>query len=292
MPRKQVTRRLPPLPKSRTLQAKEHKTERLIEILGRLAYRAQEDQPHAFYSMREVSDSFRVPVSLVSRAYERLEDDGLLRRIRGSQTVLRGLKYDRKLTVRGFVGLPVATSKLVTMQDNRTFLMSLHRQLRLNGFAAAPLEIVRHEADEFAERVKKYEIDTIVWFQPGCLAKQVSLRLSDLGLRVIGVSDGIKPSLFCRYELRRENAVRNIAHSWRSDGIKSVIVISTRGRRPIVDGQKLAEILDVQNISYEFRSATSESVPKFLKSLSRKANIGIAFCPRRRRCLPSALPRL
>src|SRR5690349_12625278 len=124
MARKRVARSLPDLPKRLTLGSKEHKSERLLEILRHLAAAAQEDQPRAFYSMREVGHHFKVPISTVSRIYRSLEKEGILTRIRGSKTTLRGLKYDRKLTVRAFVGLPASLSRFITTQDYRMFFIS------------------------------------------------------------------------------------------------------------------------------------------------------------------------
>lgn len=278
MARKKVVRRLPQLPKIPALKPNEHKAERLLEIMRHVAVAAQEERPRTFYSMREVASKFRVPISTVAHTYQRLEQEGLLTRIRGSKTTLRGLKYDRKLSVRAFVGLPTTISKYVTVQDYRMFLMCVRRQLRVNGFAAAMLDIECHEADDFAERVRKYEIDTIIWFQPGRLAKQAVLRLNDLGLRIVGVSHGGRPSLPCHYQVRRETAIRNILRSWRAEaGLKSVIVVSGQARDTLVDQVRFEEILSEEEFKSEFQSASSESISKVLKSLSQKDNVGIVF---------------
>jgi hypothetical protein len=219
-----------------------------------------------------------VPLSTVSRIYYQLEHEGILSRIRSSRTTIRGLKYDRKLSVRAFVGLPTAISKYVTVQDYRMFFMRIRRELRLNGFAAAMLDI-EHEAEDLSEQARKHEIDTIIWFQPGRLAKQAILRLNDLGLRVVGVSDGTRLSLPCHYQVRRETAIRNILRSWQSDaGLKSVIVVSGQRRASVVDQERFEEMLSEEEFKYEFRNtSSSESIPKVLKSLSQKENTGIAF---------------
>lgn len=277
MARKKAVRNLPPLPKLRVVDVREHKLELLLQTLRHVASAAQEEQSRTFYSMRDVAKRFRAPVSTVADVYRRLEREGILRRIRGSKTVLRGRKHDRKLSVRAFVGLPNTTAKYVTVQDYRVFLKSLRRELRLSGFAAAMLDIERYKAEDFAERVRKYEIDTIVWFQPGRLAKHAILRLNDLGLRVIGVSDGIVPSLRCHYEVRRENAIREILKTWRSDaGLRSVVVVSGRGPA-IIDEQRFVEIVEEEHLKSEVRNVTSGSFPKLLRVLGQKQKIGIVF---------------
>jgi hypothetical protein len=276
--RKRITRSLPELPKRLTLGPKEHKTERLLEILRHLAVAAQEDQPRVFYSMRDVSNRFKVPVSAVARAYHRLERDGILSRIRGSQTTLRGLKFDRKLSVRAFIGLPALMSRFLTSQDYRMFFMRIRRQLRLSGFAAAMLFLDVTDPEEFLDRARKYEIDTMIWLQPGKSAKDAYLPLNDLGIRTIGVSDGSLPSLPCRYEIHRDKAVRTILRNWRSEAaLKSALVVSTGERSSAADEQRLQELLEEEQLDHDFSSANSESILEFLEPLGRKENTGIIF---------------
>src|SRR5437588_12040353 len=105
MARKKVSRTLAPLPTKRVLDHAHHKTERLIEILREVALKNQQEQPRAFYSVREVDKQFNVPVSTVSRAYRHLEEEGLLNRVRGSKTILQGLNFDRPLREHAIVGL-------------------------------------------------------------------------------------------------------------------------------------------------------------------------------------------
>ena len=177
MARKKAPRRLATLPGRRALERAHHKTEALIEILRGVAVKNQREQPQAFYSMREVAAHFRVQVSTVSRVYQRLEKEGLLSRVRGSKTVLQGLHFDRQLSVRAFVGLPASLPSFVTLQDYRTFLIRLRRELRLRGFAAATAYFERNEAGTGAlsARLKTYEVDTVIWFQPPKEAKETAL---------------------------------------------------------------------------------------------------------------------
>ena len=95
MVRKKVPRTLARLPHSSVLHAKDHKSDRLLEILRGVAVKNQNDQPQPFYSVREIGARFRVPISTVSGIYRRLEEEGLLNRVRGSKTILQGLHYDR-----------------------------------------------------------------------------------------------------------------------------------------------------------------------------------------------------
>src|SRR2546423_12349482 len=87
MPRKKISRALPPLPSNTDLDDALHKTERLTEILRRVALKNQRTQPRAFYSVRDVAGSFHVTLSTASNAYRHLEQEGLLTRVRGSKTL-------------------------------------------------------------------------------------------------------------------------------------------------------------------------------------------------------------
>src|SRR5947207_4912768 len=113
MARKKIVRRIHPLPKNAALQAKDHKAERLLEILRGIAVANQRDESQTFYPMREVAACFRVPVSMVARVYAHLEEEGILSRIRGSKTILQGLNTTRHLSVRGVVGLHASLSRFV-----------------------------------------------------------------------------------------------------------------------------------------------------------------------------------
>ena len=69
---------MPPLPKGLALRAKDHKTERLLEILRGIAVTNQREEPQPFYPLRDVASQFQVPVSTVARVYGQLEDEGIL----------------------------------------------------------------------------------------------------------------------------------------------------------------------------------------------------------------------
>src|SRR3954471_12654590 len=191
MARKKVTRALAPLPSGRGLQKAHHKTETLTEILRSVAVKNQQEQPRVFYSVRDVATHFRVPVSTVSRGYRQLEQEGLLSRVRGSKTLLHGLKFDRQLKVRAFVGFPASLSAFVTLQDYRTFFIKIRRELRLRGFAAATAFYQPGEGKSGAlsKRFKAYEVDTVIWFQPGKEAAATALHLADVGIRLLGVAN-------------------------------------------------------------------------------------------------------
>ena len=111
-----------------------------------VALKNQTEQPRVFYAVRDVAKSYRLPLSTVARAYRRLEHEGLLTRVRGSRTLLQGLRYDRRFGIRGLVGLPASLSAFVTVQAYRMFFIKIRRELRLRGFATAMVFFEKDEA--------------------------------------------------------------------------------------------------------------------------------------------------
>jgi len=279
MARKKAPRRLTPLPDRRALERAHHKTEALIEILRGAAAKNQHDQPQAFYSMREVAKHFRTQVSTVSRVYQRLEQEGLLSRVRGSKTILQGLHFDRHLSVRAFVGLPASLPAFVTLQDYRTFFIRLRRELRLRGFAAATAYFERNEAgtEALSARLKTYEVDTVIWFHPPKEAKETALRLSDLGIRLIGVANDSVPNLPCRYQIRRDAATKALLADWKArNATGRVILVQAKDQQSVVEEGLLA-LLNELEIKWSVAKYGGQRSEAFLRTLQRAKTGGIIF---------------
>lgn len=267
------------MPSGRALRTAHHKTETLTEILRGVAVKNQQEQPRAFYSVRDVATHFRVPVSTVSRAYRMLEQEGLLSRVRGSKTLLQGLNFDRQLKVRAFVGFPASLSSFVTLQDYRTFFIRIRRQLRLRGFAAATAFFEQAEAssDLLARRFKAYEVDTVIWFQPGPDARTTALHLADMGIRLIGVANGPSAPIPCRYQIRRETAIRSLLNSWKPQAAERVIIVEAKGQRPTMLSETVRTILDDLEIHWSVATHGDQRSETFLRELQRKKADGILF---------------
>src|SRR5438477_2307913 len=247
MARKKVTRALAPLPSRRALEKAHHKTEALISILRDVAVKNQREQPRAFHSVRDVATHFRVPVSTVSRVYRHLEQEGLLTRVRGSKTLLQGLRFDRRLSVRAFVGLPASLSAFLTIHAYRMFFIKIRRELRLRGFATAMVfaEPEETRTDALSDRLKAYEIDTVLWFQPPKEARETALRLADLGIRLIGIAHEEVPVIPCRYQVRREAGIRALVTEWKtSNGIDHVTLVRSPERGMTTLEESLYGVLD------------------------------------------------
>lgn len=279
MARKKVTRALAPLPSRRALEKAHHKTDALIDILRDVAVKNQQDQPRAFHAVREVAAHFRVPVSTVGRAYQHLEQEGLLSRVRGSKTILQGLHFDRQLSVRAFVGLPASLSAFVTLQDYRMFFIRIRRELRLRGFATATAFFEPREASTGAlsKRLKAYEVDTVIWFQPMKEAKETALHLSDLGIRLLGVANDGFPNIPCRYQVRREPAIQTLLSNWKERTTDRLVLVQSKDQRSAALEETLHALLDELEMKWSVSIYEGQRSDAFLRGLQKAKTGGIVF---------------
>jgi hypothetical protein len=280
MARKRVTRTLSQLPKHSAIRAAHHKTERLLEILRGVAAKNQRKQPRAFYSVRDVATRFRVPISTVSRIYGQLEQEGILSRVRSSKTILQGLLYDRRLSVRAFVGLPASESAFVTLQEYRMFFNRIKRELRLRGFGAAMVFFKRQElkTSALSDRLKTYQVDTVVWFSPPNDARETISRFCDLGIRVLGVGEGRGTVIPNRYEMRRDAAIKYLLSEWKlQNGIEKVTLVESREHRSPGNDAILETVLDELQIQSVIANFTNQPIEPFLRGLQKSKTGAIIF---------------
>jgi DNA-binding transcriptional regulator YhcF (GntR family) len=280
MARKKVPRTLPALPSKRAVQRAPHKSQASTEVLRKVAVKNQQDQPRAFYSLREVETHFQVSYSNVSRVYRQLEEEGLLSRVRGSKTILQALHFDRQLRVRAFVGLPASLSEFVTLQAYRTFFIKIRRVLRLRGFATAMAFFEKEEAatGALSKRLKTYEVDTVLWFQPTREARDTATYLSDRGIRLIGVAHDQLPPIPCRYHVRREAASRKLLEEWKTrHGIGRVTLVKPANQRSTAIEETLDAILDDLAMRSTVAGYRGERSEAFLRALQKTKTGGIIF---------------
>src|ERR1700719_3195667 len=168
MSRARISLDLGPLPRGSILKPGHNKTASLLEVLRSLAVKNQREQPRVFYSLREVAKRFKMPVSTVTKVYHDMEQEGLLSRVRSSKTILNGLRHNRRVSVRGLVGLPVLTAHFIAIQEYRTFFISIRRELWSRGFATTMVFFRTHEAVDgtLSDQLKSLEVDTAMWLTP------------------------------------------------------------------------------------------------------------------------------
>ncbi len=221
-----------------------------------------------------------MPVSTVAKTYHDLEREGLLTRMRGSKTVLNGLRHNRRLSVRAFVALPALFSHYIGLQEYRAFFIGLERELWLRGFAATTV-LFRpdEEADgTLLERLKSYGVDAVIWLQPSRNAKESCLRLADLGVHVVVISQIGTPGLPSRYYVWREHAIDELLRDWKErTGLRKITLVTSKGWRPSVTEEVLFVILDSLRIESVTRVFDQQDTPAFLRGLCGIKTQGIIF---------------
>jgi hypothetical protein len=230
----------------------------------------QREQPRVFYSLREVAQQFKVPISTVAKVYSEMEQEGVLSRVRGSKTILNGLRPKRKLSVRAFVGLPTLTSNFIAIQDFRTFLISLRQELWLRGFAATifffrPSDLAN---GTLVGQLKDYKVDSVIWFHPGRTAMETFLRLADMGIRVIVISEVGTPTMPSRYFVWKEHAIAALLQQWKDRNLADrVMLVNSKGYRSPVTEEIVRVILQSFGIEPVIRSFQDEDSSVFLRDL-------------------------
>jgi hypothetical protein len=280
MGRKKVSRDLAPLPQRVSLGAAEHKGDRLLKILRALAIKNQRAQARAFYSVRDVATHFKVPLSMVAKIYHDMEHEGLLSSVRSSRTILQGRDNDRRLSVRAVVGLPALLSTFLTIPDYRMFFLHIQRELRSRGFAGIIVFFETEEAldDRLSDRFKAYQVDTVLWFQAGRYALKSLLRLSDLGVRVVAISQIGAPAIPSRYYVWREKAVEKLLREWRDRySARKITVVESRNHRSAVTEELLRLMLPALEFVAVTRTLENQNTDSFLHDLCRLKTDGIVF---------------
>jgi hypothetical protein len=279
MARTKIIRNLSPLPRPARSNGAPPDPTAIRQILRSLAVKNQREQPRAFYSLREVAKEFKAPVSMIAKLYREMEEEGLLSRVRGSKTVLNGLRYNRR-RVRAFIGLPALVSAFITIPDYREFLNCVRRELWLRGFATS---MVFYEPEEIregklAEQFRSYGVDAVVWLSPSRSAHEALLRLADMGIRVVLVSQIGTPVMPSRYYLWRERGMEAVLREWRDKkSVRKTTVIDSNEYRSPVTEEILRVTLEAMQIDVTVRTFRHGLAHEFVKELSQLKTDGIIF---------------
>ena len=200
--------------------------------------------------------------------------------MRGSKTILNGRRYNRRLSVRAFVGLPASFSHYVSIQEYRTFLVCLERELWLRGFAATTVFFRSNEVANgtLFDRLKSCGLDAVIWLQPGRTAREPFLRLADLGIRAIAISQIGTPSLPSRYYMWRENGMDTLLRDWRDrNAVHKITLVTSEDWRGGVTDEVLRVMLDNLGIESVVRIFDQPDTSAFLRELSGIKTHGIIF---------------
>lgn len=159
------------------------------------------------------------------------------------------------------------------------FFIRTRRELRARGFAVAMVLFEpRHvRSGQLISRIDKHHFDAVLWYRPDTSVRDILAHLKDRGMYVIGIGDGGSPTVRCRYEIRRETAIKAILRDWQARGIKSVVI--TRGARSTTaEEETLQALLENENLDFQFQSIDSARPDFFVEALISSGNKGV-FLP-------------
>ena len=205
------------------------KAKQVADLLKPVALAHRTTRNLTFYSTRDIAEFFGISQNTAVWTIRALESDGLLKRVRGSHTLLLGSKVIMRTRIRAVVGL-------MSWMFAQRFSEPLNE---LSRFLAAELwshqialEIIPHydlgeERPDMNESIKKHALDFTIWLFPFSHHKDHLLHLQDRGIRnlVIGV-EGIhsvfEPQILVDYL----SSYKKLLNYWRDEhGINRVIVI-------------------------------------------------------------------
>ncbi len=232
MPHAYIVRSIPPLKVAFAsfagFSAGRSRQDVVQTALRSVGRRLQRTHPQPFYSMREVATFFSLPLRSVALIYETLETEGLLIRIRATQTKLAGKKPAAPKPVTGIVGLPLWVPAFVTSPYIRSLHIHFNEQLRRHGFVADSIFFHSdEEADpKFVTHLQRHSLDVILWMNTNFRAKQLFLALRDLRMRQVFVlpAECMQEAPGAVYLQDWLPAYRQMAAAWAEAGIRRVLL--------------------------------------------------------------------
>lgn len=289
MARKTVPRALPPLarlfPRFRGFGPADHQLASLQQMLRQAIRRVRRNQPHAFYSMREVSEFFGVPLSNVALAYKKLAGEGLLTQVRGSMTLVASRKMRPRIAVRAVVGVPIWVDGFVIMQDLPAFHPTLEDELwRYNVLTHFIFYKHMEQADpSFTERLLAHKWDYLIWFTPPSNAVQTMETVRDNGVHLVVVGDKTRRFPNQQYVLDWDDALSKGVDAWKRDGISSVVISRPPLRSCLNiyfafhDLAILQRALTGKQLPHRFHDFDIDDFRGYVSDLIRGPEVGVIF---------------
>jgi hypothetical protein len=284
MARKPIVREIPPasvlLQDFPGFDEKCCKRSALTKQLKKLAFKLQQVDSIPFYSMREVANQFQAPLRMVAQAYEELEKEGILNRMRSSKTMLIGKRISPRKHVRAVVGVPLWLHAIVVSPYSRAFHVELEDRLRQNGFVADIIFFNSHEVGhpDFAGRLIEHQLDYIIWHTPHPNANDTLLTMNDHGIRQVLIQPTESQLLLDLPTFLQDwgAAYHEMGAAWYAHGIRKVLV-----PEPVYLPSQRAEnqfsnIMESQGLRVEFVQPSVGKIYEQLKNIDQ-GRAGVAF---------------
>lgn len=201
---------------------------RAIREIRQVALALRSEQNLPFYSMRELATCIGVPLRTIAIAFEHLESEGLLLRLRGSHTKLLGHSSQPLKKLAGVVGMPVWIFGLRHFIYRRTLARALGDALWNHSISIDTILYWEYEDLDhtFIERLLHHHIDAAVWFQPFRHNLEAIGHLKDRGVRSLVISDQEIPNLSAHVVIDWQPAYEQVLAFWKKNhGIRKAILV-------------------------------------------------------------------
>src|SRR5688572_31431281 len=98
-----------------------------------------------------------------------------------------------------------------------------------------------------------------------------------MGIRLLAVSNDTFSPLPCRYQVRRESAIKTLLENWKSQNADGVTLVQSKDQRSATIDETLHTILDELEIPWSVATYKTQRSDTFLRELQRKKTGGIIF---------------
>ena len=233
MPRPRIKSALPPLaeliPEFQGLPADSGKCAAIADILRTVITRHRQSQNLTFHPSREVARFFGVCQQTATLAVGLLEKEGLLRRVRGSQTVITGARNITRVTLRAVAGFPMGVIEAKYSYAHRRLARELGDTFWKHHIAldTIPYIEIGGQLPDFTQRLHRHGINFAIWLTPLSHNRKVMLHLEDQGVRNLVVDFNTRTAGFnTDITIDIVRSYHELAQRWRDDfGIRHIIVI-------------------------------------------------------------------
>ena len=285
MSRCQVKRTLPPLasllPRFNGFGPAENKTQALYDQVQALAVRLHGPASQPFYSVREVAAFFGVTAPSVTRVYERLEAAGLLLRLRGAMTLLRGTRPQPRSPVQGVVALPIWSYGYLALVEWQVFFQQLAESLRQHYLVADYIfySYKEYSRPDFAEMLLAHHPDYLVWLFPlADMFNQIQATVQR-GVQALAVAMPPTHTPFPTYVVSWERALSKVLRDQADRGATEVVIpLQPGGESPMAGVvRRLATRHNLTCSLYQIADLDSPDWVGYVRALTPRRNRVVVF---------------
>lgn len=212
------------------------KVKQVADLLRPVALAHRTTHNLTFYSSRDIAKFFGISQNTATRTIRAIEGEGLLRRVRGSHTLLLGNQVITRTSIRAVVGLMswVFAQRFSEVQGE--LMRQLAAELWPHHIA---LEIIPHydlgdNRPDLNESLRKHALDFAIWPFPFPHHKEHLLHLQDRGIHSLVIDvDGTASVFDPQIRVDYLSAYRKLLDYWRDQhGVRRVIVVEPREFTP------------------------------------------------------------